>query len=243
QMGLQAEAWIREALPLKCCAFSHDGRHAKVYWEDGKLYLHTLGSPKVEVHIKFEITMLESLISLWSPYVFLDLSHNNRSLGRIIIRLWGGLQRAQHFLQLCMGTLGASYKGAYFAGVYRKDGNASGECLKCEEYICSNGTKGRKALLDNLEWKGEHSKDQIEGMVVAAGGGKAEWGGAFHICTRVDPSYKFSCPFGEVVQGLDVVKEVVTYEPVSQVKISDTGVIINLAGKESIDMDPTLTWT
>ncbi|CAL4139163.1 unnamed protein product, partial [Meganyctiphanes norvegica] len=43
QMGLQAEAWIREALPLKCCAFSHDGRHAKVYWEDGKLYLHTLG--------------------------------------------------------------------------------------------------------------------------------------------------------------------------------------------------------
>lgn len=163
-----------------------------------------------------------------SPEVFLDLSVDKRRLGRVYIQLWGSLRRAQQFLMLVLCTEGSSYRGASCSKVESR--NRPGECLRISHYMMSpeGGVQGSQGLLHDLEWGGEHASLKRAGLVVAASGGRAEYGAVFDICTRDHPTKKFSCPFGEVTTGsLGVVKQVTKHHPVSQVTISEVGVVLS----------------
>lgn len=208
---------------LSWSAKGDDGREGRFRWEDGRLHLYTLTD---EVHIANGTIKLSVILSLLprSPEIFLDFGADGVRLGRVYIRIRGDLRRAQHFLALCTGLLGPSYKGSRCNKVESKD--KPGECLRVSHYVRTDGTLASRGLMGGLEWSGEHSAVKREGMVVSACGGRNDYDGCFDICTRGNPNKKFSCPFGEVVAGLEVVKEATCYDPIGDLTIMNTGVVV-----------------
>ncbi|KAK7068639.1 hypothetical protein SK128_020807 [Halocaridina rubra] len=209
---------------LKWSVKSCDGREGRLRWEDGQLHLYTLNSEHQDVHANMKFSVIESLLPN-SPEVFLDFGADGVCFGRVYIRIWGELRRAQHFFALCIGSLGPSYKGSRCSKVEGKD--KPGECLRINHYITTGGTVQARGLMNGLEWSGEYSAVKKEGLVVAASGGKCEYDGCFDICTRGNPAKKFSCPFGEVISGMAVVKIATCHEPIGDVTIMNTGVVVS----------------
>ncbi|KAK8729903.1 hypothetical protein OTU49_008381, partial [Cherax quadricarinatus] len=208
----------------KCSIVSDDGRQCRMRWEEGKLHIYSLmqrlpHSTLLTLQLSVVMSLLEE-----SPTVFLDLGVGERRLGRVYIRLWGHLRRAHHFLTLVLATQGSTYKGATFNKVECKD--RPGECLRVNHYINVNGTPGSEGLFGPLEWGGEYAHPKTGGLLVASSGGKPEYDACFDICTRSHPVKRFSCPFGEVVDGLQVVLEATRHHPVTGVTIIDAGVIL-----------------
>ncbi|KAK3858603.1 hypothetical protein Pcinc_035219 [Petrolisthes cinctipes] len=184
---------------------------AKFDYQDGRLLVHSLAYP------------VDTSLTLQLPSeVFLELSIGSRSLGRVYIRLWSHLRRAQQFLALCLGTLGPSYLGASFSHVaYMKKPK---ETLCCKEYLHSDGTPGKQELFNNLEWGGEFAKDPTKGFVIPLSKNIDEHG--FGICTQSQPGGTFHCPFGEVVSGLRVVTQAIKHNSVTEVRISQCGMVL-----------------
>lgn len=168
--------------------------------------------------------MVQSLIPQEDPEVFLDLTARGKPLGRIYIRLWGHLRRAQHYLALCMGTHGPSYRGTKFEEVYSR--GLKGECLHAGPYLTPSGELSAQGVMDNLEWDGKFKRPQQVGLVVGAGSGRPDRDSCFDICTIENPTRNFACPFGEVVKGMDVVLAAVDHKPVREVVMEEVGVVI-----------------
>ncbi|KAK7072140.1 hypothetical protein SK128_007624 [Halocaridina rubra] len=209
--------------PLKVCALATDGRRSKIRYEYKRLHMYALSEQKEDAHFIIQFSAMQLLIPDENPEIFMDLATTSRHLGRVYISLWGYLRRAQHFLALCTGTLGPSYRGSKFNNVMDKNG--PGENIFCRNYMykhrpCSKG------LMDNLEWDGEHERIEQEGFVSAWSGGKSEAEAYFGICTREKQNKKVACPFGKVIRGLEIVREAVRHEPVTDVTITDAGVVI-----------------
>ncbi|XP_063588387.1 uncharacterized protein LOC134765632 [Penaeus indicus] len=211
---------------LRCFALSDDGRQARLRWEGGRLHMYALSSRCDDPQLTLQLSVVECILQE-SPEVFLDLCAEGRRLGRIYIRLWGHLRRARHFLALCLGSLGPSFRGSKFSKVESKD--KAGECLRVSHYMSAEGAMSAMGLMEGLEWGGDHCLPKRAGLVVAASGGKPEYDGCFDICTRDHPAKKFSCPFGEVAggaEGMEVVREAARHEPVTEVSISEVGVVL-----------------
>lgn len=158
------------------------------------------------------------------PEVFLDVSTDDRLLGRVYIKLWRHLRRAHLFLNLCMGTYGPSYRGSNFHGVAKK--GSMGETLAGGRYLTDNGGVSVQSLMAGLEWEGQYMREKMAGLVVAARAGTPEQDALFHICTRDDPGRKFACAFGEVSSGMEVVHAAVALLPSRSVKIIDCGLVL-----------------
>lgn len=211
---------------LRCFVLSDDGRQARLRWEGGRLHMYALSSRCEKPQLTLQLSVVESVLQE-SPEVFLDLSAEGRRLGRVYIQLWGHLRRARHFLALCLASLGPSFRGSKFSKVESKD--KAGECLRVSHYLSAEGTMSAMGLMEGLEWGGDHCLPKRAGLVVAASGGKLEYDGCFDICTRDHPAKKFSCPFGEVgggAEGMEVVREAARHEPVTEVFISEVGVVL-----------------
>lgn len=168
--------------------------------------------------------MLQALISQDNPEVFMELTAGEQRLGRIYIRLWGHLRRAQNFLAMCTGTHGPSYRGAKFQEVFAR--GIPGECLHAGLYPTPDGGTSAKGVVENLEWDGNFKKPQKLGLVVGAGSGRPDRDACFDICTIENPQRNFACPFGEVVGGWDVVMKTVKHKPVRAVTMQEVGVVI-----------------
>lgn len=209
--------------PLKCCVITSEGRNGRLKWENNSIHMYALAE-LTDAHFMFHMSLLQSLIPSDKPEVFMDLRVDGRILGRIYIRLQGHLRRAQHFLALCLGTLGPSYRGSKFHGVAKR--GAPGETLAGGRYITPEGTSG-KGLMKDLEWGGKCMQEKAVGRVVGASGGKSELDAFFHICTRDHEGNKFACSFGQVVSGMEVVHSAVRQMNCAKsVIIADTGVTI-----------------
>nr|XP_053650229.1 uncharacterized protein LOC128700797 [Cherax quadricarinatus] len=154
--------------------------------------------------------------------VFLELSNGQRCLGRVYIQLWCHMRRAQQFLALCLGTMGPSLVGAHFRSV--SDADKERETIWCTEYASPDGGTGYRELMLDMEWDGEHRREPREGLVVAYSNDVNDYG--FGICTKGKPGANFSSPFGEVSSGLEVVRAAVGHEPVTEVTITDCGLVI-----------------
>jgi len=66
------------------------------------------------------------------------------------------------------------------------------------------------------------------GLLTAAGSGQHATNSLFLICTRGDPSRNFSCPFGEVVEGLDDIKDAIAKSAAEEeeIWITECGVVL-----------------
>lgn len=206
----------------RCCGKTDDGRQMDLQIKDNQLHLCALSNATQDAPITVQVPFLELFISQDKPEVFFELSVNGHFLGRVYIQLWGHLRRARHFLSLCLGTLGPSYKGSKFDDVLNKD--QSGEVLVCTNYIDENGSCS-KGLMDNLEWDGEYRQLQKSGQLIATGGGKDKKNGSFGICTKSNFFKTFSCPFGTVVSGMDIIQEVVHNYLANDIIISEVGAV------------------
>nr|XP_045594691.1 uncharacterized protein LOC123755844 isoform X4 [Procambarus clarkii] len=209
-----------EVVALRCCGTISDGRQMGLTLEDEHLHLCALTPSPLHPHITLQVPLLERFLSREKPEVFFDLSVDNKCLGRIYIQLWGDMRRAKHFLALCLGTLGPSYKGSKFDRI--SDRSQPGEVLHCKGYSDKSGPSSL-GLMDNLEWDGKYRQLQKAGQLIASGGGQAQTDGSFGICTKDNLFKTFSCPFGMVVSGMDVVREAVNHA--GDVVVSEVGAV------------------
>ncbi|XP_069983401.1 uncharacterized protein [Penaeus vannamei] len=222
--GLETALLEPSLWPLKCCAYAEDGRKGELKWEDKRLHLYALGNHMEDAHFMIKLSVLQALISQDNPEVFMELTAGEQRLGRIYIRLWGHLRRAQNFLAMCTGTHGPSYRGAKFQEVFAR--GIPGECLHAGLYPTPDGGTSAKGVVENLEWDGKFKKPQKLGLVVGAGSGRPDRDACFDICTIENPQRNFACPFGEVVGGWDVVMKTVKHKPVRAVTMQEVGVVI-----------------
>ncbi|KAK7083187.1 hypothetical protein SK128_013132 [Halocaridina rubra] len=171
----------------------------------------------------FKWPTLSVLLSEKTPHAFMDLAIGQQYLGRVYIEVWGHLKRSQHFLVLCLGLQGPCYKGGTFRSSHKDD---------FKERICGcyykglDGTFSTKGIMENLEWDGEYAGKSYEGLVVGTSGGRSDMDALFSIYTKVKSRATCFCPFGEVVSGLDVVKQALMHDPVSDVSIKGCGIVI-----------------
>ncbi|XP_071516934.1 tripartite motif-containing protein 10-like isoform X2 [Panulirus ornatus] len=187
-----------------------DKRIARLSCQDGKLLLRSFTSCN------------DTCLSLKFPSeVFLEFSAGNQCVGRVYIQLWCHLRRAQHFQALCLGTFGASYVGA---SLIVSSYNHERETLDVRKYILPDGSASNKVLMTDLEWGGRFEGPANEGIVMGSYYGVGTHG--FGICTRCQPNGTFQCPFGEVLSGMEVVRAVISHEPISEVTITDCGLVI-----------------
>lgn len=170
------------------------------------------------------MAVVESLVQSEYPQVFLELHAGERYLGRLIIRLWGCLRRAQHFKALCLASFGPSYTGSRLEYVGNK--NQPGEFIVGGGYLDQDSKRSSRGLMDNLEWGGQYAGEDAEGLLQGAGGGHREYDALFCICSRSDAAGKSQCPFGEVVAGMEAVRAAVHHEPIADVRISRSGIVL-----------------
>ncbi|XP_045585951.1 uncharacterized protein [Procambarus clarkii] len=213
--------------PLICCVQYAEDRWGRLSWSGNDLLLSSFSSQNLQPHFTLNWTMFSSLGAVMCSVVFLDLAAGSHPLGRVTIRLWGRLRRAQHFLGLCLGIWGATFKDSTFTrvhdtqfcrflvgGSYRSEGS---------------GVTSTAGLMDNLEWDGQYAGEDLEGQIVSFGGGHKHLDSVFGICVEEKAKGGRSrCPFGKVVSGLAILQKAATYVPSSQISISQCGVVINL---------------
>ncbi|CAL4134860.1 unnamed protein product, partial [Meganyctiphanes norvegica] len=171
------------------------------------------------------VSILQPQININNPEGFLDIAANGKKLGRIYIRLWGHMRRGQNFLQLCLGTFGISFKLSKLNDFSMID--SPGETIRGGEYMSVDNPSifESKAILENLEWGGDHVKPRKRGLVLGSGGGEPAKDSLFSICTRDDISEVFQCPFGEVIDGLSLAEKAIELRS-EDTKITDTGVVL-----------------
>ncbi|KAK8404834.1 hypothetical protein O3P69_001434 [Scylla paramamosain] len=210
--------------PLTCCVYTENGRRGRLSRKGGRLHMSALTEDEEEAHFMIKLPVIQSVIPQDSPEVFLEVAVGERHLGRIYIKLWGHLRRAHHFLALCMGTHGPSYRGAKFDEVFSR--GLKGECLHAGPYLTPSGDLSAQRVMDALEWDGEFKGVQRKGLVVGAGSGRPDRDACFDICTIENPSRHFACPFGEVVDGWPTIMAILEYRPVRAVTMVDVGVVV-----------------
>lgn len=149
--------------------------------------------------------MLSNLLPQ-NPEVFLEVMVGKRYGGRVHISLMGHIRRAQHFMALCLGTLGPSYMGTKIRPNRSKYPKAY---MVGGQYRSPDGKLTSRGLMDNLEWNGPHAKNYQRGLVVSGNGGVRENDALFGVCT--DEKITRVCPgtIGEVVSGYDMLKKAV----------------------------------
>lgn len=173
-----------------------------------------------------QVPAVQLLVPSSAPEVFLELEVAGVVLGRVQIRLWGHLRRAHHFLALCLGTFGPSYQGAKFRAVERK--GQPGESLRGGDYLAMDGSgTSCRGVMAGLEWGGQHAGPVRKGLIGGGGGGFHESDALFNICLQDKPHGKMSCPFGEVVSGLEVVCQAAHHHPLEKVTIAATGIVVH----------------
>lgn len=74
-----------------------------------------------------------------------------------------------------------------------------------------------------LEWGGQHSKIETEGLVTGMFGINYL---AFAICVQGQTNVAMNAPFGKVVAGLEVAKDAFQHNPVTEVTITQCGLVL-----------------
>lgn len=198
------------------------------------MYYISIDSTDYIEQVKFDSTaaVLEKSVKLADPaitsYVFFDITHGGRPLGRIKIGLYGNIvpKTTTNFLNLTLGSNGFGYKGSKFHRVIERFMLQGGDFTK------GDGSGGKSIYGPKFPDENFILKHLDAGFLSMANSGKDTNGSQFFITTIktawLDGKHVV---FGKVVDGLDLVMQMEKVQtgrqdkPTEDLLIADCGVL------------------